>query len=92
MIQPGPWVRVPDLRKVPGSEPIVTQLVPLAFENYGYWSREESDHTVIVGYKDESIGTFVINESTFEAVLNTIIEHFIKMAVDTASILKGMTE
>lgn len=72
----------------------VTQLVPTAFENYGYWAREEGDHTVTVGYKDKDnpIGTFIINESTFEAVLNAIIEHFIKTAVDTASTLKEKTE
>jgi len=90
--QPGPWVRGPDLRKEKGPEPIVTQLVPLAFENYGYWSREDSDHTVIVGYKDEPIGTFPISENTFEAVLNGIIEHFIRATVAAASMLSEQTK
>ena len=66
------------------------RLIPLPFENLGYWARED-DHVVVVGYKDESniIARFSHTECTLDAALDAIINHFIKTVTETAAAIKG---
>lgn len=67
------------------------QLVPRAFEEFGYWAREPDDHTVSVGYKDKELAVFAVSENTFDAALDVIVTHFIKTVTEAAAVMAEAT-